>query len=55
MLAAALSGVFTTVGLGISYGADWPAGAAIVLLAGVVYAMVNLVAGLLRRREAGAS
>ncbi len=38
VLAAVLSSAFTVVGLGISYGADLPAGATIVLLTGVVYA-----------------
>lgn len=50
MLASALSAVFTAAGLGLSYGADLPAGATIVLLAGVVYAVVHLARGGLRRR-----
>jgi zinc transport system permease protein len=42
MLAAALSATFTTLGLAISYTADLPAGATIVILAGVVYAAAHL-------------
>lgn len=49
VLAAALSSVLTVVGLGISYGADLPAGATIVLLTGLVYATAQLAAGLGRR------
>ncbi len=43
ILAAILSSLFTVVGLGISYGADLPAGATIVLLTGLVYALAQLV------------
>ncbi|MBU2502158.1 MAG: metal ABC transporter permease [bacterium] len=50
VLAAALSSVLTVAGLGISYGADLPAGATIVLLTGLVYATAQLAAGLGRRR-----
>jgi len=41
VVAAALSAAFTAIGLGISYGADLPAGATIVVLAGAVYAVIN--------------
>ncbi|MGD9546364.1 MAG: metal ABC transporter permease [Candidatus Krumholzibacteriia bacterium] len=50
VLAAALSSVLTVAGLGISYGADLPAGATIVLLTGLVYAAAQLAAGLGRRK-----
>ncbi len=42
ILAAVLSSLFTVVGLGISYGADLPAGATIVLLTGTIYAVAQL-------------
>ncbi len=42
ILAAILSSIFTAVGLGISYGVDLPAGATIVLLTGMVYALAHL-------------
>ena len=51
VLASALCAVFTAAGLGLSYGADLPAGATIVLLAGVVYATAQLVSGLWRGRR----
>lgn len=41
LLAALLSGVFTTAGLAISYGSDLPVGATTILLAAVVYVVVN--------------
>ena len=40
--AAILTVVFTTGGLVISYGPDWPAGATTILLAGAVYLAVSL-------------
>jgi zinc transport system permease protein len=43
VVAAMLSAVFTATGLGISYSADLPAGATIVLLAGIVYILVHLL------------
>ncbi|RKZ18880.1 metal ABC transporter permease [bacterium] len=43
VLAAALSATFTTLGLALSYSADLPAGATIVLLAGAVYAAAHLL------------
>jgi zinc transport system permease protein len=45
VISAVLSSIFTTAGLGISYGADLPAGATTILLAGAVYILVKLVAG----------
>ncbi len=42
ILAAVLSSLFTVIGLGISYGADLPAGATIVLLTGATYAVTQL-------------
>lgn len=56
MLAAALSFVFTTGGLAVSYGPDLPAGATSILLAGAVYLLVRItVSGIrrLRRNSAG--
>lgn len=49
VLAALLCAVFTVTGLGISYGADLPAGATIVLLTGSIYAVTHLGFGWLRR------
>lgn len=49
ILSAVLSGVFTTAGLGISYGSDLPTGATTILLAGAVYLAVHLGAGVWRR------
>lgn len=45
VLAAILSAVFTSAGLALSYSADLPAGATIVILAGVVYAVAHLLPG----------
>ncbi len=56
MLAAALSAVFTVAGLAVSYDSDLPTGATTILLAGAVYFLVHLGAGLLgrlRRRTRG--
>lgn len=50
-LAALASAVFTTGGIALSYGANLPAGAVIVLLAGLVYFLLN--ARLLARRGRG--
>jgi len=49
VVAALLSAALTTTGLGISYSADLPAGATIVLLAGALYAAVQVATGLRRR------
>jgi zinc transport system permease protein len=54
-LAALLSAVFTTAGLGISYSSDLPVGATTILLAAVVYLLVNVGVGLFRRRPAAKS
>jgi zinc transport system permease protein len=48
--AVGLSALFTSLGLGLSYGPDLPAGAFIILLAGVVYLLVTLGAWLWRKR-----
>lgn len=40
-LAVVISAVFTTAGLGLSYGPDLPAGAFIIVLAGAVYILVS--------------
>jgi zinc transport system permease protein len=51
VVAAVLSSLLTTVGLGISYGADLPAGATIVLLAAALYVVVNIASWLTRKRS----
>lgn len=45
LLSAALSAIFTTGGLAISYGPDLPPGATTILLAGAVYLLVRILAG----------
>ncbi|MFH1844697.1 MAG: metal ABC transporter permease [bacterium] len=55
VLAAILSAVFTTAGLGISYSSDWPVGATTILLAAAVYVIVSLTGGWRRRRATGKS
>jgi len=52
MMAAAVvvSIVFTTGGLAVSYGPNLPAGATIIVLAGVTYLLVAVIAGVRRRR-----
>ncbi|CAO0824848.1 Uncharacterized membrane protein slr2045 [Desulfarculales bacterium] len=49
--AVVLSALFTSLGLGLSYGPDLPAGAFIILLAGAVYLVVAMGAWLWRRRR----
>jgi zinc transport system permease protein len=49
VLAALLSVAFTTTGLALSYGPDLPAGATTIVLAGVVYLVVLVVRGVVRR------
>ena len=49
ILAAVFSVVFVTLGLAISYSPDLPAGATIILLAGVAYLAVTVGEGALRR------
>ncbi|RME33034.1 MAG: metal ABC transporter permease [Gammaproteobacteria bacterium] len=46
-----LGALFTTTGLALAYHRDWPAGATIILLAGLAYLLV-VAAGALRRRPA---
>ncbi len=54
LIGGLLSAVFTTVGLGISYAADLPAGAATIVLAGAVYLLTTAGAGIAGRlRRAG--
>lgn len=48
-LAAALSALITTAGVGVSYAPDLPVGATTILLAGLAYLVVTLLG--LRRRE----
>ena len=52
VLATALGGLFTVAGLGLSYAPDLPAGPTIILLAGSVYVVSSVVAGVLARRRA---
>jgi len=51
-LATGLSVLFTTLGLGVSYGPDLPAGATIIVVAGVAYLLVVSFTRLRRRRTA---
>ncbi len=53
LLSAALSAIFTTTGLAVSYGPDLPAGATTILLAGAVYVLVKVFAKPLRRLGGG--
>lgn len=55
ILSAGLSVIFTTAGLGLSYGPDLPVGATTVLLAAAVYVIVSVVAGLRKGRRGIAS
>jgi zinc transport system permease protein len=48
VLAAVLCAVFTTGGLVLSYGPDWPAGATIVLVAGAAYLLTTVMSGRLQ-------
>ena len=51
VLAMLFSAAFAVAGLALSYGANLPAGATIVVVAGVVYISVTVAAGLMRRRR----
>ncbi len=52
MLVAAILGmIFTTLGLGIAYGADLPAGATIILVAGVAYLLSTMFNQVLQRQR----
>ena len=42
LLAVILSAVFSTIGLGVSFAPEWPAGASIILVAGITYLIVTL-------------
>jgi zinc transport system permease protein len=50
-LATVLGALFTSGGLAASYAPDLPAGATIILLAGIVYLASTFTTGLLRRRR----
>ena len=49
ILASILGAVFTTSGLIVSYGLDLPAGATIIVIAGIVYLLVTSLKGLAAR------
>ena len=49
LLSAALSAIFTTMGLAISYGPDLPAGATTILLAAAAYVLVKIFLRFIRR------
>jgi zinc transport system permease protein len=51
-LAVVLGGVFTTGGLALSYGPDLPAGATMILLAGVAYLLSTVLQRWVQRRRA---
>ena len=52
MLAASLLGaIFTTLGLALAYGLDLPAGATIILVAGLAYLLSTMINQLLRRQR----
>ncbi len=51
LVATALSVLFTTAGLALSYGPDLPAGATIIVLAGAAYLLVTILARLLKFRR----
>ena len=54
IVAAGLSALFTVVGLAVSYGPNLPAGAMIIVVAGITYLAVTIAAGYLHRRRAAA-
>lgn len=49
LLSAALSAIFTTMGLALSYGPDLPAGATTILLAAAAYILVMIFSKFIRR------
>ncbi|MGD8414603.1 MAG: metal ABC transporter permease [Candidatus Latescibacterota bacterium] len=49
LMSAALSAIFTTMGLALSYGPDLPAGATTILLAAAVYVLVKLSSTYIKR------
>jgi zinc transport system permease protein len=51
VLASLLGALYTTSGLALSYGANLPAGATIVLIAGAVFILATAARGLARRRR----
>lgn len=54
IVAAIFSAIFTIVGLVVSYGPNLPAGAMIIVVAGITYLVVTLSAGYIRRRRSAA-
>jgi zinc transport system permease protein len=54
LLSAALSAIFTTMGLALSYGPYLPAGATTILLAATVYVAVKVLSRFIRRTVANA-
>jgi zinc transport system permease protein len=51
LIATSLGGVFTSVGLAVSYGPDLPAGPTIILLAGIAYVVSSLIGRVNARRR----
>jgi zinc transport system permease protein len=51
LAAAAFSVFFTTAGLAAAYHADWPAGATIIVVAGVAYLLTAAVQGQMQGRR----
>lgn len=49
VVSSALTALFVTFGLALGYGADWPAGPSIILLAGSAYLLLSLFRRLLAR------
>jgi len=54
IVAAGLSALFTVVGLAVSYSPNLPAGAMIIVVAGITYLAVTLSAGYIHRRRSAA-
>lgn len=54
IVATVFSALFTIVGLAVSYGPNLPAGATIIVVAGIAYLAVTIAAGYIRRRRAAA-
>jgi len=53
VLSVGLSVFFTSAGMAVSYGPDFPAGATIILLAGLVYIVISFLKGPVTRRRHG--
>jgi zinc transport system permease protein len=54
IVAVGFSAIFTIVGLAVSYGPNLPAGAMIIVVAGITYLAVTLSAGYIHRRRSAA-